>query len=160
MIDNVEQLIHILLHLFGGFDGLLGKLLNRGQLFLTCLYFLIHFVCLAGHVDDGMGQLFVLVAGIARRGAEDRLCGVGHLLGYVNDLIGLILHCQIQGADLHDCLDAFVEELRKLFSSVGQSFIDAVQFRIGGVIGRFQLRDSLHQYFFLFSNGHIISFFL
>ena len=160
MVDDAEQFVHVLLHFPGSFDGLLGEVLDGGQLLLACFDFLIHVIRLAGDADDGIGQLLMLVAGSPHSRAENGLRGIRHLLGDVDDFVRLMLHGQIQRADLHDRFDIFLEQLRELLPPAGQPFVDAIQLRLRGVVGCFQLRDSLHQYFFLFSNGHIFSLFL
>ena len=157
MLNQVYQLIHILLHFPGNGDGLFGKFLDGCQLVLTGLYFLIDFVCGTGDFDNGVSQLFLLIVGGTQGGAEDGFRGIGDLLGNIDNLFCLMLHGQIQGADLHDGIDVFLENLGKLLSSLQKSLIDAAQLRFPGVIGVFQFRDGFHQYCFSFFDCHFIS---
>ena len=125
-VDNVHQFIHILLQFAGYGDSLFGEFLDICQLSLSLGHFLIDFVGCAGNLHNRVGEIFVLAAGIFQGAAEYGFRGIGYFLRDINDLVCLMLHGQVQGADLHHRIDVFLKNFDKLFSSVGKSLVHII----------------------------------
>ncbi len=80
--------------------------------------FFIDLIGLPGNVDNGVGQLLLRIVGTARGCAEYGICGVCNFFRDIDNFFRLMLHCQIERANLHDSIDIFVKDLGKLFSAV------------------------------------------
>ncbi len=69
-------------------------------------------------MDNRIGQLFLRVACTACRCTKGCLGCLGYLVRDVNNFMCLILHGQIERANLHDRIDVFVKDISKLFPAI------------------------------------------